>query len=579
MSLNTSLRRIRHALGLVFDDDLGTRQWYNIADWVIVFMIMLSSVEIFISTFNVSPSTLKVLELINTVTLWFFVVEVSLRIWAAPELDPKFKGLRGRLRYCCTFYGFIDIVSTYPFLLQFFMPLSVQALKVLRTARIIRVLRITRYAKSFDHLFAAIRDKRYELIVSLQFLLIITFILSLILHIYEHEAQPDVYDNGFSSAVWAFAQYIGDPGQFADTPPVTIPGKIIACIVGVLGIAIFAVPAGILGSGFTETIEKEARREQLRENSRKLHMAFERKLDRPTGIQTVPFFRTLADIQARMHMTCDEMIEATESTPGFRLINLASTIPTERIPHDRLAIEHFYLNRPYGTLIDRGSRITIVSPSSMIDATAGIFSYYLAKIGGFNYISRELGETTPYKSYYTLASSDPEQEDYAADLRRLMSRPGAWSFTILVASGANEPDYPTQMHFGVGAPKGDETLDSPDLIINHRDTYRQLFEQCSEALQRDYGITSDNGRYHSTATPSLWPRKMGLIPTTDNVVIRIAWSVMLWSGNRLAVAKTLAEIIHRVILHDQLPAYDSELKTKDIGFNGYSHPTIHTPAQ
>ena len=72
---------------------------------------------------------------------------------------------------------------------------------------------------------------------------------------------------------------------------------------------------------------------------------------------------------------------------------------------------------------------------------------------------------------------------------------------------------------------------------------------------------------------------MGLTPTTDNVVIRIAWSVMLWSGNRLAVAKTLAEIIHRVILHDQLPAYDSELKTKDIGFNGYSHPTIHTPAQ
>lgn len=114
------------------------------------------------------------------------------------------------------------MISTYPFLIHYFVPLPVSWLKVLRTARIIRIFRITRYAKSFNLLFDSIREKRNELIVSMQFLFIVTFILSLILYFHEHEAQPDVYDDGFVSVIWAFAQYIGDPGEFADTLPLPL---------------------------------------------------------------------------------------------------------------------------------------------------------------------------------------------------------------------------------------------------------------------------------------------------------------------------------------------------------------------
>ena len=64
------------------------------------------------------------------------------------------------------------------------------------------------------------------------------------------------------SVIWAFAQYIGDPGNFADTPPITFTGRIIACIIGILGIAIFAVPAGLIGSAFTEVMEKDEKREK-----------------------------------------------------------------------------------------------------------------------------------------------------------------------------------------------------------------------------------------------------------------------------------------------------------------------------
>lgn len=86
----------------------------------------------------------------------------------------------------------------------------------------------------------------------------------------------------------------------------------------------------------------------------------------------------------------------------MRLINLAAAQCSDEHPNDRLVVEIFHINRPYGCCIDRGSDVTIVSVSSLIDPIIGHFSYYLAKMGGFNYVSRENGQLTPYKSFYKI---------------------------------------------------------------------------------------------------------------------------------------------------------------------------------
>lgn len=210
---------LKQKLAAALDDDLHTRVWHNYMDWLIISMILLSTAEIFLSTLHWSEQGMAILRGIDIATLIFFTIEVSLRLWVVPEIDPKYKGFKGRLRYCTTFYGFIDIISTYPFYLQWLFPLPVMALKGLRMVRVMRIFRLSRYAKSFGLLSTAIREKRHELVVSMQFLVIVTIILSLLLYFFEHDVQPEVYDNGFVSVIWAFAQYIGDPGAFADTPP------------------------------------------------------------------------------------------------------------------------------------------------------------------------------------------------------------------------------------------------------------------------------------------------------------------------------------------------------------------------
>lgn len=571
MRLKQAVLSFRHQLGLVFDDNLGTRQWYNIADWVIVFMILLSSVEIFLATLPVGPEMQRILNVINEVTLWFFIVEVTLRIWAAPEQSPKYRGIIGRIRYCFTFYGFIDLISTYPFLIQYFVPLSVSGLKVLRTARIIRVFRITRYARSFNLLSDSIREKKNELIVSMQFLVIVTFILSIILYVYEHDAQPEVYDNGLRSVIWAFAQYIGDPGQFADTPPVTVAGRIIACLVGVMGIAIVAVPAGILGAGFTEAIENRNKSEQISQNSAKLCAAFERKLDRPSGFQVVPPFKNLTFIQARLAMKEDEIIEAVTSpeAPNFRLVSTATTIPRSKAAVDNLAIEHYVTNRPYGLCIDRGSRITIVSPSSNVDAGIGNFAFYVALIGNFNYISREIGATVPWRSVF-IHNPDNEPEEYkgfAADLEKLASCPGAWTLTMLVASGALEPEYPEQLHFGAGGKKGDETLDGENLLIRDKETYRQIYEEMSKVMKEELDLDTEHQRRYDTSNNRMVLREIDA-PEANHIVLRIEWHKVLWDERRMLLATNIARVMKKIVEGAELdpPAI---LKKKDIGYTGY----------
>ena len=206
--MSRRIDRFKEQLARALDDNLHTRQWHNIVDWLIIAMILISTAEIFLSTLDLAPEVRRILWIVDIVCLVFFLIEVTARIWVAPLVDPKYSGWKGRLKYCFSFHGFVDVISTYPFFLGFFLPLPFQTLRLLRLTRVMRVMRLSRYSRGFSLFTNAMREKRHELLVSLQFLVIITIILSFLLYFFEHDAQPEVYDSGFASVMWSFAQYI-----------------------------------------------------------------------------------------------------------------------------------------------------------------------------------------------------------------------------------------------------------------------------------------------------------------------------------------------------------------------------------
>ena len=406
--------------------------------------------------------------------------------------------------------------------------------------------------------------------VSLQFLAIVTLILSFILFFVEHEAQPDVYNNGWKSVVWAFAQYIGDPGGFAETPPISFIGRLIACAIGILGIAIFAVPAGLIGSAFTDVMDDDRHEEEIKENKEKLYLSFERKLCRYTRLQIAPLNLSIQEIMARMRMTENDIIEAVDNSENFRIINLAATVPVDDRPVDKLAIEHFIVNRPYGCMINRGSKVTIVSPSSLVDPVIGAYSYYFAKLGGFNYVSRELGELRPYKSYYLYNPDTPGVNEYMADIEALSAKEGSWVVTLLAASGANEPELPTQVHLTYGGKKGDARLDAPEVVIHDKETAKSIFEEIETALESQFGVKTDRQQYHDSANSKLYMRHLTNADNVNGLMIRIAWSCMYWDSRRIQIAQTMAEIIRKYVEPERVDYTDPELKVKDIAYEGHT---------
>ena len=208
----SKFQQFKKAIAAALDDDKNTKV-DKAVDAVIISLIVISTIEIFLSTFTgINEKIGGLLNFIDVFTTIVFTIEVTLRIWLAGDIKPEYKGFKGRLKYCFSFYGIIDILATYPFYLGFFFPIPYSAFKVLR---IVRLLRIFRYMTSFKLLKAAFMSKKAELAVSLQFLCIITLILSFLLFFVENKVQSEYYSNGWKAMVWAFNQYIKDPGGFA----------------------------------------------------------------------------------------------------------------------------------------------------------------------------------------------------------------------------------------------------------------------------------------------------------------------------------------------------------------------------
>lgn len=564
---------LKKQLALVFDEDLSTRdpKWKYYLDYLIIGMIVLSTVAVFLETFPLSDGLRRALWVFDWVVQIFFTIEVSLRIWAADEIDPKYKGFWGRVRYCFSFYGLIDLLATYPVWLGFAFPAMmskgvIQSFRVLRVARLFRVFR---YMNASRFLGQAFRSKKKEMLVSLEFLAVITIVLSFILYLVEHDSNPVMLKDGWRSIVWSFAKYIGDPGKIADTPLTTTTGQIIAFLVGILGIAIFAVPIGLLSSGFSEAVEQDKKIEQRKGNAVKLQNMFVRRMDRPTRFQVVPQFVPFTDIKVKANLSEEEILEAVTHGSGFRVINTASTIPAKNNPTDRMAVEHFLVNRPYGCCLDRQSKVTIISTSSHDNPLVGNFAYYLAKLGGFNYVSREFGDVLQESYYIPKVEGIPGFDEFMHDINALTDREDPWTITILAASGAQEPEYPEEVHIGYGAPKGQPALDGVGLTIHDATKAEQVFSALETVLSEGFNIKVERQMRHSSDAPYLYLRKLEHVDTVNSFILRIAWSAFAWNPDRLRIARSIADTLHDLLDADNPREELPYLTVKDVGYANY----------
>lgn len=565
---SSKIENLKRQLVCVFDDSLHTKIWHNIADWTIIVLIVISSLEIFLSTFEgVSERYGGILHFIDLFTTIVFTIEVSLRIWVADLLDEKYKGFRGRVKYCFSFYGLIDFLSTYPFYLSLFISIPATVFKILRVARLFRIFR---YMKSFRILGEAIASKRQELSISIMFLGILTVILSFFLYFAEHNAQPDLCENGWQTLVWAFAKYLGDPGKIADFPLVTFWGHVIAAIVGILGIAIFAVPAGLIGSGFVEVIEERNHRKEISDNIETVRHAFRWiKEQQYTECFHVPPFQPIDYLLVRSFITEDKVVEAVKESPNLHLYNLAKAYNTEDQKADRVVVVSCPNNTPYGVCIDRGSKVTIVSTSSYEEPITGWVAYHIAKIGGFNYVSKEIEQDRNNPtSFYNIVDPQANEylEAYLEDINRLSSQPDSWVIPMCFCAGPLSRE--TSIHLCYSQVKGDEGYTDPGMILNDSETFERFYQELSAEFLERFHLKSDKNEYYPIGGNNL----MYHLNCQNGFALRLECRDIYFPADKMAKIKLYADLINKYFGTGTECAFPDEMKKRPadcFGYNGY----------
>ena len=178
-----------------------------------------------------------------------FAVEYVLRLWVAPEREGFGHPLWGRLRYLVTPLAILDLLAILPGILPLFAAFDLRFLRAARMLRMLRVTKFGRYSRALKILRGVISDRRDELLATGSVLLLVVVLASGLMFEVEHEVQPTVFTSIPATMWWAVATLTT---MGIDMRPVTALGRILAACIAVCGVGLFAIPAGILGSGFVE---------------------------------------------------------------------------------------------------------------------------------------------------------------------------------------------------------------------------------------------------------------------------------------------------------------------------------------
>lgn len=229
-----SLRHLIHET--LYEADTPSGKVFNIGLFIVIIasiiFVMLESIEEIDSKYH---SFLNTAEWIITI---LFTLEYLARVFTVKK----------PLNYIFSFFGIIDLLSTIPKYLSFFLiggAHSLVALRALRLLRVFRILKLARYIGESTNLIRALKASRAKISVFILFVFILCIILGTIMYLVESGQ-----DSGFTSiprsVYWAIVTLttVG----YGDIAPITALGQLISSLIMLMGYSIIAVPTGIVSA-------------------------------------------------------------------------------------------------------------------------------------------------------------------------------------------------------------------------------------------------------------------------------------------------------------------------------------------
>lgn len=235
---------MRQKLFQIIEVSNGTSHASAVYDYTMMAVILLSLLPLTVKTSG------PFFQLLDYVSAGVFILDYLLRLATA---DHKLgKGAASFLFYPFTPMAIIDllcILPTFTALSGGFRVLKV--VRLLRTFRVFRALKMARYSKSIRIISAVIWKQRTPLLAVCTLAVAYTIICALIIF----NVEPQTFDNFFEAVYWATVSLT--TMGYGDIYPVTNIGRAVTMLSSLVGIAIIALPSGIITAGYMDELQRD----------------------------------------------------------------------------------------------------------------------------------------------------------------------------------------------------------------------------------------------------------------------------------------------------------------------------------
>jgi voltage-gated potassium channel len=191
--------------------------------------------------------TLPAFEIIDWICVGIFVVDYILR-WITADYKYDKKGVVSFIRYP---FGFMDLISILPSFTALNASFKVLRLfRMLRAFRVFRALKAFRYSKSMHIITNVLKRSKASLTAVGTFAMGYVLVAALVIF----NVEPDSFATFFDAIYWATISLttVG----YGDIYPVTVAGRLVTMVSSVLGIAIIALPSGIITAGYMKEVSE-----------------------------------------------------------------------------------------------------------------------------------------------------------------------------------------------------------------------------------------------------------------------------------------------------------------------------------
>lgn len=186
-------------------------------------------------------------RVIDYVTITLFLIDYIIRLYTA-DYKMGYKSILSVLAYLITPMAIIDLLSITPILAIIF-PTSV-SLGLLRIFRVFQLLKLVRYSKTMTIIINTIKRVKGPLFAV--FVISIIYILASAMVIFQ--VEPDLFKNFFEAVYWATIS-ITTVG-YGDIAPVTDIGRLVTILSSLVGVAVIALPTGIITAAYTDELKR-----------------------------------------------------------------------------------------------------------------------------------------------------------------------------------------------------------------------------------------------------------------------------------------------------------------------------------